>query len=212
MSVQETTTLKSAYAGKVAADLAENAAEQERIRAELEALQAQLASLEADHALLEGVSAALGGISAPVPAPRRGAKKAAGAAGSRAAAPAKKRAVKKAPSTDVTVAKKPAARGGGAKAAKSKADKGVPLTELIHAHLSAQNEPRTAREISKVLAEANPGRTINDNLVRTTTERLVGRSRAHRVKQGSTVYYTAVTTEAAGADSEPAEPTTAAAS
>ena len=53
-------------------------------------------------------------------------------------------------------------------AAKASADKGPALTELIHAHLTGQSEPRTAQEITKVLAEAHPGRNVNVNLVRTT--------------------------------------------
>ncbi|MFF3402982.1 hypothetical protein ACFYW6_31325 [Streptomyces sp. NPDC002659] len=210
MTDQLNTTLKAAYAGRVAADLAENAAEQDRIRAEIETLQAQLATLETDHALLESVSAALGETTGAVPAPRRAAKK--------TAAVAKKAATKKtadavAPKKTGATAKKKAtaATSGGAKAANTGADKGPALTELIHAHLSSQSEPRTAREIAKALADVNPGRNVNDNLVRTTTERLVARSRVDRVKQGSTVYYTAKA-DAAPAVSEPAEEATAAAS
>ncbi|AVZ71125.1 hypothetical protein SLUN_01520 [Streptomyces lunaelactis] len=219
MTVQENTTLKAAYAGKVAADLAENTAEQDRIRAEIETLQAQLATLETDHALLESMSAALGETTGAVPAPRRAAKK--------TAAVAKKAAVKKtadavapkkagakkdaANKTTMVAAKKTAATMGGAKAANTGADKGPALTELIHAHLSSQSEPRTAREIAKALADANPGRNVNDSLVRTTTERLVARSRVDRIKQGSTVYYTAKA-DAAPAASEPAATATAAAS
>ncbi|MFE6128712.1 hypothetical protein ACFQ6Q_10635 [Streptomyces sp. NPDC056437] len=166
MPAQETTTsLKTAYAEKVAADLADNTAEQDRIRAEIEDLQAQLVALEADHALLKDMSAALGNTTAAVPQPRRGAKKSA-----------------------TTAAKKTAAKKTTAKAGENK---GPSLTDLIHIHLTGQSEPRTAQEITKVLAEAHPGRNVNVNLVRTTTERLVGRSRVERVKQGSTVYYTA---------------------
>ncbi|HET6358173.1 hypothetical protein [Streptomyces sp.] len=207
MTAQENTTLKAAYAGRVAADLAENAAEQDRIRAEIDTLQVQLATLETDHALLESVSAALGDATGAVPAPRRAAKKTADAVAPKKAG-AKKEAAKK---RTTVAAKKAAATTGGAKAANTAADKGPALTELIHAHLSSQSEPRTAREIAKALADANPSRNVNDNLVRTTTERLVARSRVERVKQGSTVYYTAKT-DAAPAASEPAEKATAAAS
>jgi hypothetical protein len=215
MTDQLNTTLKAAYAGRVAADLAENAAEQDRIRAEIETLQAQLATLEADHALLESVSAALGETTGAVPAPRHSAKK--------TAAVAKKAATKETANAvapkqtgasakkKTTVAAKKTATPGGAKAASTGADKGPALTELIHAHLSSQSEPRTAREIAKALADVNPGRNVNDNLVRTTTERLVARSRVDRVKQGSTVYYTAKA-DAAPAVSEPAEKAAAAAS
>ncbi|MET9669386.1 hypothetical protein ABZY19_29090 [Streptomyces sp. NPDC006475] len=217
MPAQETTTLKTAYADKVAADLADNAAEQDRIRAELEDLQAQLASLEADHALLKDMSAALGNTTAALPQPRRGART--------APATLKKTTAKKtAAKTTATAAKatttltaKPDAKKTPAKktpvaakktAAKAGEDKGPALTDLIHTHLTGQSEPRTAQEITKALAEAHPGRNVNVNLVRTTTERLVGRSRVERVKQGSTVYYTAQT----AADTAEAEKATAAAS
>ena len=185
MPAQETTTsLKAAYADKVAADLADNTAEKDRIRAEIEDLQAQLAALEADHALLKDMSAALGNTTAAVPQPRRGAKKAATTA-------AKKTAAKK------TAPKKITAKAGE--------DKGPSLTDLIHIHLTGQSEPRTAQEITKALAEAHPGRIVNVNLVRTTTERLVGRSRVERVKQGSTVYYTAQSAaDSSDADAEKA--------
>ncbi|TQK42558.1 hypothetical protein FBY35_3980 [Streptomyces sp. SLBN-118] len=202
MTVQENTTLKAAYAGKVAADLAENTAEQDRIRAEIGTLQAQLAALENDHALLEGVSAALGDTTGGVPAPRKAAKKTAAVA---------KEEVAKKPVAKNASAKKTMTAKGGAKAANTGADKGPALTELIHAHLSGQSEPRTAREIAKAVADANPGRNVNDNLVRTTTERLVARGRVDRVKQGSTVYYTA-RPDAAPAASGPAEEAAAAAS
>ncbi|MER5465919.1 hypothetical protein ABT010_35745 [Streptomyces sp. NPDC002668] len=219
MTVQENTTLKAAYADKVAADLAENTAEQDRIRAEIETLQAQLTTLETDHTLLESVSAALGDTTGAVPPPRRAAKKIAAVAKKAAAkktaeavAPKKAGAKKEAAKKTTTVAtKKTAATTDKAKAANTGADKGLALTELIHAHLSNQSEPVTAREIAKALADANPGRNVNDNLVRTTTERLVARSRADRIKQGSTVYYTAKA-DAAPAASEPAEKVTAAAS
>ncbi|MEW2086670.1 hypothetical protein [Streptomyces sp. NPDC005283] len=219
MAVQENTTLKAAYADKVAADLAENTAGQDRIRAEIETLQAQLTTLETDHTLLKSVSAALGDPTGGVPAPRRAARKTAAVAKKAAAektadaaapkkAGAKKEAAKK---TTTVAAKKTAATTDKAKAANTGADKGPALTELIHAHLSSQSEPVTAREIAKALADANPGRNVNDNLVRTTSERLVARGRADRIKQGSTVYYTAKA-DAAPAASEPAEKATAAAS
>ncbi|MFK0216622.1 hypothetical protein ACIQWN_00360 [Streptomyces vinaceus] len=114
----------------------------------------------------------------------------------------KKATVKKAAAKPA--AAKPTAAGGKATAAKTAAkepakakavtskEKQVPLTELIHRHLSGQAEPRTAREIAQALKAADPDRSVSDNLVRTTTERLVARSLAERVKQGATVYYTAL--------------------
>ncbi|MFF3456980.1 hypothetical protein ACFYXH_22125 [Streptomyces sp. NPDC002730] len=203
MPTQENTTLKTEYADKVRADLERNRSEQERIRAEIETLQAQLATLESDHALLESMSAALGDeTAAAVPAPRRG-RKAAGIT------PAKKTTAKKTAAAASKPAAKSAAKKSAAKTAVQKPVDMVPLTDLIHQHLSGQSEPRTAREIATALAETHPTRNISDNLVRTTTERLVARSRVERAKQGSTVYYTAIKTETAP---EPAEETTAAAS
>ncbi|MEU9015198.1 hypothetical protein AB0D12_36850 [Streptomyces sp. NPDC048479] len=199
MPTQENTILKTEYADKVRADLERIRSEQERIREEIETLQVQLAALESDHALLESMSAALGDeTAAAVPAPRRGRKTA-------ATTPAKKTAKKTAAAARKTAEKKPAAKA----AVQKPVDMVAPLTDLIHQHLSGQSEPRTAREIATALAETHPTRNISDNLVRTTTERLVARSRVERAKQGSTVYYTAIKTETAPG---PAEETTAAAS
>jgi predicted transcriptional regulator len=172
MSVQETRSVRSAYADKVAADLAENKAEQERIRAEIEALQAHLTTLEADHALLETMSVALGEAGG-VPAPRPSRK-------STSTTPTKKTASKKAPE-------------------KKTGEKTSPLAHVIHQHLIEQSEPRTAREITQALTDAHPGRNLNDNLVRTTTERLVARGQVERAKQGATVYYVALKAETAQA-------------
>ncbi|MFE2875298.1 hypothetical protein ACFXG6_00280 [Streptomyces roseus] len=100
---------------------------------------------------------------------------------------AKAEPVKPAKARLVKAAKEPAeAKDTAAK------EKQVPLTELIHRHLSGQAEPKTAREIAQALKAADPARSISDNLVRTTTERLVARSLAERVKQGATVYYAAL--------------------
>ncbi|ROQ94625.1 hypothetical protein EDE04_1055 [Streptomyces sp. 2132.2] len=218
MSAREIPTLKSQYAEKVAADLDLNTGEQERIRQEIASLQERLAGLEQDHALLVGMRAALGDVVTPVPAPRAGRKTATATAVTTAPAKrtpatketAKKATVKKAPAKrtaaggKATAAKKaapkepakaavkePAKESAKAKAVASK-EKQVPLTELIHRHLSGQAEPRTAREIAQALKAADPARSVSDNLVRTTTERLVARSLAERVKQGATVYYTAL--------------------
>lgn len=218
MSAREIPTLKSQYAEKVAADLDLNTGEQERIRQEIASLQERLAGLEQDHALLVGMRAALGDVVTPVPAPRAGRKTATATAVTTAPAKrapatketAKKATVKKAPAKrtaaggKATAAKKaapkepakaavkePAKESVKAKAVASK-EKQVPLTELIHRHLSGQAEPRTAREIAQALKAADPDRSVSDNLVRTTTERLVARSLAERVKQGATVYYTAL--------------------
>ncbi|MFI6144518.1 hypothetical protein [Streptomyces sp. NPDC051109] len=225
MSVQEIPNLKSQYAEKVAADLDLNTTEQERIREEIASLQERLAGLEQDHALLVGMREALGGVATAVPAPRAG-KKTATTTTAATTTAAKKATAKKAAGRKTTAvkaaAKEPAKESAKAKAAgpeakaaaprakavasKEKAvaskEKQVPLTELIHRHLSGQAEPKTAREIAQALKSAHADRSVSDNLVRTTTERLVARSLAERVKQGATVYYTALPHhgEAAAAD------------
>ncbi|MCY0960075.1 hypothetical protein [Streptomyces sp. H27-H5] len=107
-------------------------------------------------------------------------------------------------------AKQPAAKKPVAKKAAASDKNQVPLTELIHQHLTGQTEPKTAGEISQALAIAHPDRSLNDNLVRTSTERLVARSLAERAKQGSTVYYTATRPVAAEAPAVTADKAVAA--
>ncbi|MCC9708026.1 hypothetical protein E4N62_23880 [Streptomyces sp. MNU76] len=65
------------------------------------------------------------------------------------------------------------------------------LVELIRRHLTEQSEPRSAAEVAAALAQAHPDRRVQTNVVRTTLEGLVAKSNAQRVKQGSSVYYTA---------------------
>lgn len=213
MTAQEP-TLKSQYAEKVTADLALNTAEQERIRKEISSLQEDLTGLEQDHELLVGMRAAIGDTATAVPAPRTGKKTAASvrkpAAKTATTADAKKATTKKATAVKAAakkpVAKKPVAKQAAAKQAPASKEKPVPLTELIHRHLSGQTEPKTAREIAQALTTAHPDRNLSDNLVRTTTERLVARSLAERAKQGSTVYYTAIQHTAPAAEAPAAVP------
>ncbi|WP_406513684.1 hypothetical protein OG851_38065 [Streptomyces sp. NBC_00161] len=218
MTAQEP-TLKSQYAEKVTADLALNTAEQERIRKEISSLQEDLTGLEQDHELLVGMRAAIGDTATAVPAPRTGKKTGASvrkpAAKTATTADAKKATTKKAtavkaaakkPVAKKPVAKKPVAKQAAAKQAPASKEKPVPLTELIHRHLSGQTEPKTAREIAQALTTAYPDRNLSDNLVRTTTERLVARSLAERAKQGSTVYYTAIQHTAPAAEAPAAVP------
>ncbi|MFE3607262.1 hypothetical protein [Streptomyces goshikiensis] len=221
MPPQETTTLKSQYADKVTADLELNTAEQERIRDEIASLQERLTALEQDHELLIGMRAALGDTLAVVPGPRADKKTptSAGAKGRKTAAsattatpakkapnkasanktPAKKATVKKATPAKATPAKATPAKAT-AKKADTPGETRAPLTGLIHQHLSAQKEPKTAGEITQALAAAHPERLLNGNLVRTTTERLVARALVERSKQGSTVYYTAVPAKGTAAE------------
>ncbi|WP_328619116.1 hypothetical protein [Streptomyces sp. NBC_00354] len=214
MTAQEP-TLKSQYAEKVTADLALNTAEQERIRKEIASLQENLTGLEQDHELLVGMRAAIGDTPTAVPAPRTGKKTATSArkpaaAKSATTADTKKATAKKATAVKAVAkkpaAKKPAAKKPVAEKAAAAKEKPVPLTELIHQHLSGQAEPKTAREIAQALTTAHPDRNLSDNLVRTTTERLVARSMAERAKQGSTVYYTAIQHNTPAAEAPAAVP------
>ncbi|MDJ0380362.1 BlaI/MecI/CopY family transcriptional regulator [Streptomyces sp. G-G2] len=234
MTAQEIPTLKSQYAEKVGADLDLNTAEQERIRVEIASLGERLAGLEQDHELLTGMRAALGTSAAVVPAPRAGRKAATSATTARKATKAAKataaagaaeasakpttakaakatKAVakqaapaKKAPAKQAAPAKKAPAKQAAPKKAVAPTEKQTPLAELIHQHLSTRTEPKTAGEVAQALTAVHPDRNLSDNVVRTTTERLVARGRVERAKQGSTVYYTAVQQGAAAVPAQAA--------
>ncbi|MER6094100.1 hypothetical protein [Streptomyces bluensis] len=191
-----TSELTSHYIAQVTGDLENNAKEQERISAEIDALQEQLLALQQDHATLVNVQQALGATTSPVPSepaavPKPRAKKAA------PPAPAKKTTAAKRDKT----AKKPTAKKPTAKSAASQTASQPTLVELIRAHLTEQEEPRSAAEVATALGQAHPNRRIQTNVVRTTLEGLVAKNRAQRSKQGSSVFYTA--------DSPDAPPTTA---
>ncbi|MFE0543495.1 hypothetical protein [Streptomyces sp. NPDC058891] len=213
-STTAATGLSSQYAAQVTSDLERNVKEQERISTDIAALQQELASLQSDHSVLVNVQQALGITSAPVqsaatpeattvPAPREKTS-AEPSTGKRARA----KKTTDAPATD----KKPAAQKTASKAAPKPAAKAAPkaaaksagkaetakaalptLVELIRRHLSEQNEPRSAAEVTTALDQAHPERGIKTTVVRTTLENLVARTQAHRSKQGSSVYYTAPT-------------------
>ncbi|WP_237330397.1 hypothetical protein [Streptomyces sp. BA2] len=80
---------------------------------------------------------------------------------------------------------------------------GPSLVELIHSHLGQRNEPRSAAEITTALTWACPERTIKTTVVRTTVEGLVAKGRAHRTKQGSSVFYTTATPAGSPAAPQP---------
>lgn len=211
----ETSGVQAQYAVRVATDLETNRKEQERIGAEVAALQEQLQALEGDHAVLLSMQQALGSstgtptaaaaatkkaspLKKSVPAPRAGAS-------SSSAARTKKATATKTNAKDKANDK---AEGKAAKSAPKAAEKkpaapaaGPTLVELIDKHLVQQSEPRSAAEITSALAEEHPERTIKTTVVRTTVEGLVAKGRAHRAKQGSSVFYTAAT-----AAEQPAEP------
>ncbi|MFF4749312.1 hypothetical protein ACWD5R_34375 [Streptomyces sp. NPDC002514] len=110
--------------------------------------------------------------------------------------PAKKTAETPAKKTAETPAKKTAVKAASAKASQPT------LVELVRRHLTAQNEPRSAAEVTSALATAHPERGIKPTVVRTTLEGLVAKNAAQRTKQGSSVYYTAA--EPAGRTAAPA--------
>ncbi|MGY5052061.1 hypothetical protein ACWDE0_41845 [Streptomyces sp. 900105755] len=178
-STAHTTELTSQYISQVANDLDRNVKEQQRVTEELAVLQEQLATLQRDHTVLVNMQQALGAPttapgptrtdSAVVPSPR---KKSAPVAGAR-------RSAKKAP------VQKPQGKKTTATTAQPK------LVDLIHQHVAGQSEPRSAVEIAEALRQAHTGRAIDTKVVRTTLENLVAKSRVHRTKQGSSVFYTA---------------------
>jgi hypothetical protein len=204
--------LTSQYAAQVAGDLERNLKEQERVSEEIAALQEQLTALQQDHAVLVNVQQALGPAAAPrtpvaepaavaVPAPRKKTATATGPArGKRtsekkSAAPARKASAKKA-ATGKTVKAKGKADDTSAGSAAARPT----LVEIVRAHLAAQNEPRSAAEVTAELGRQHPERTIRTTVVRTTLEGLVARNQAQRTKQGTSVFYTKV---------EPSEPAAA---
>ncbi|MER6853456.1 hypothetical protein AB0A81_36835 [Streptomyces flaveolus] len=196
MSETSTTTeVASQYAAQVAGDLERNAKEQERVSGEIATLQEQLTALQHDHTVLVNIQQALTATapaveSTTVPSPR---KKAAAESGSAKGSRAKKSSV---PGQGRTTVKKPAAKKAPAVKAPAKATgekSAVPtLVELVRRHLTAQSEPRSAAEVSAALTKDHPKRPVQTTVVRNTLESLVAKHQAQRTKQGSSVYYTAV--------------------
>lgn len=221
MSETSTTTeVASQYAAQVAGDLERNAKEQERVSGEIATLQEQLTALQHDHRVLVNVQQALAATapaveSTTVPSPR---KKTAAESGSAKGSQAKKSSVPgqgrttvKKPAVKKPAAKKPAAKKAPAIKAPAKAtgDKSAAptLVELVRRHLTAQSEPRSAAEVSAALTKDHPERPIQTTVVRNTLENLVAKHQAQRTKQGSSVYYTAVSApEPATASETAAQP------
>ncbi|MGW7080063.1 hypothetical protein [Streptomyces sp. NPDC054866] len=197
----ESAGVQAHYAARVAADLETNRKEQERLGAEVTALQEQLRTLESDHALLLSMQQALGSSNTTAATDKKASNR---ASTGKKAVPAPRASANNssAARTKKPAATKPkdkSAKGAPKAAAKKSAEatSGPTLVELIDNHLSKQSEPRSAAEITSALAQDQPGRTIKTTVVRTTVEGLVAKGRAHRTKQGSSVFYTA----AAPADS-----------
>ncbi|MET8026817.1 hypothetical protein [Streptomyces avermitilis] len=193
----------------MADDLARNTKEQERISEEIDALQEQLRALQQDHSTLVNIHQALGIATAPaepapasvpasvparkntaVPAPRT--KAATERPAGKRTRTKKDGASQSSPAQSSKSAKKPATKDVAAKAVAKPT-----LVELIHSYLAEQREPRSAAEITSALGQTHTDRHIQTNVVRTTLEGLVAKSRAHRSKQGSSVFYTAPGTDGA---------------
>ncbi|MFI1376059.1 hypothetical protein ACH4UY_29135 [Streptomyces longwoodensis] len=168
----EATELTSQYKNQVASDLDRNVKEQERVTAELTALQQQLAALQHDHSVLVSVQQALGAT----PAARTDS----------ATAPSRRKKSEARPRKQAKTT--PAKQSAGKAVAKTA---GPTLVKLIQEHLSGQDEPRSAAEITTALSKAHPERGIKTSVVRASLENLVARSQAHRTKQGSSVFYSA---------------------
>jgi hypothetical protein len=179
------TGLTSQYIAQVAGDLESNLKEQERIGAEIAALQQQLTALQQDHSVLVNMQQALGVTREP-DEPSATAENAAASSPQQKteAAPPGKRRVRKTTAVRETTAKKPITPKAGTTALRPT------LVELIRRHLTEQNEPRSAAEISTALGKAHPERGIKTKVVRVTLEGLVAKSKAQRTKQGASVYYT----------------------
>ncbi|MFJ9588658.1 hypothetical protein [Streptomyces acidicola] len=208
----EATDLKAHYTAQVAADLERNAKEQERLRVEIDTLKEQILALQQDHTVLVNMQQALGTVTTPEPAPA--AEDVAAPAVPRQKNTAKPQAGKRTqPRKATPPGGSKTAKKSAAKAETAKADKPT-LVELIRRHLTEQNEPRSAAEISTALSQAHPERDIKTKVVRVTLEGLVAKSHAQRTKQGSSVYYTAPHTQEPAtppqdeAEAQPAQATT----
>ncbi|MFD3840796.1 BlaI/MecI/CopY family transcriptional regulator [Streptomyces sp. NPDC058642] len=199
MSENTTSTeLTSQYTAQVTTDLERNLKEQERIHQEIGALQQQLASLQLDHSVLVNMHQALGltvptaepeptAEAAPSPAPAPAKK-----AGTRRSRQPKKGTTPKTPKASTSATAKSEAKPETKSEAKSDAKSAEPtLVSLIRDHLAAQSEPRSTAEIAGAMGQTHPDRGIKATVVRTTLEGLVAKGLVQRVKQGSSVYYTA---------------------
>ncbi|MDQ0604475.1 cell division septum initiation protein DivIVA [Streptomyces canus] len=183
------TELTSQYTAQVTTDLERNLKEQERIHQEIAALQQQLATLQQDHSVLVNMHQALG-LTVPTAEPEPTAE----ADTSPAPAPAKKAGTRRSrqPKKGTTPKAPKAPKASTSAAAKSEAKSAEPtLVSLIRDHLAAQSEPRSTAEIAAAMGQTHPDRGIKATVVRTTLEGLVAKGLVQRVKQGSSVYYTA---------------------
>ncbi|AGP60917.1 hypothetical protein [Streptomyces rapamycinicus] len=195
----ESASLKSQYAAQVAADLERNSAEHERLSSEIVALRGQLAMLEDNRALLLSMRQSLGGDAAGGATENGGVSGSAdGSSAERevAAVSATRKARKKA---DAAGGKRKGAEPGGNRSSRVRVREAVvpTLRELVRDDLAQHGEPRSAAEVTAALSQALPEREIKPTVVRGTLESLVAKGQAHRTKQKRSVFYSAVTTDAA---------------
>ncbi|MYR92328.1 MULTISPECIES: hypothetical protein [unclassified Streptomyces] len=168
-----TPSITADYVQRVTDDLSVNRSEQERVRAELARLQEELIRLEESEQVLTKVQEVLGTT------PKQTAKK--GKASKTAAVPAARRSNSKAGATT--------GRKTSKKATSSKKPGEPTWLELTTAHLTGQNEPKSAAEVSSALTEAHPERAVQVTVVRNTLEQGVAQGLFVRSKQGRSVFY-----------------------
>ncbi|MFJ3439032.1 hypothetical protein ACIPMU_36550 [Streptomyces cyaneofuscatus] len=176
-----TPSITADYAQRVTDDLSANRTEQERVRAELARLQEELVRLEESEQVLTKMQEVLGTTPKQTARKNKGSKT--------AAVPAARR------SNGKTAAGKTGTNTGGKTSKKAASPKkpGEPTwLELTTAHLTAQNEPKSAAEVSSALTEAHPERAVQVAVVRNTLEQGVAQGLFERSKQGRSVFYTPV--------------------
>lgn len=187
-SLHVTTGLKAQYAAQVAADLDRSSREQERVVAELARLQEELVVLQHDHALLMSMHQTLAdGVPTAAGTGRKPDATAVGRVPHQPQAEPKPTGRKPAPAQ---AAAQPTA-SAAVVSEEAKAHR-TTLVGLVHDHLRAQSAPSSAAEVTAALVEAHPDRRIKATVVRTTVEGLVAKGLIDRIKQGKSVFYTAV--------------------
>jgi hypothetical protein len=208
------TTIQDRYAARLAADLENNAQEQEDVRSKIADWQTHLAQLEKEHAWLSTLQGTVTGES-PVAeeqptAPEQAAQPPGGSAEDSAAQAATSQAVpqprrarkttgqpgksrKKTPQAEPANTTKAAKTTEPAEKTQPDAKKDEPpLRVLILEVLTQHYQPRTAREITTEVKQAHPDRHPSDQVVRNSLNALLAKGKVQREQQQNSVYYTAV--------------------
>jgi hypothetical protein len=200
---QDSSGLKGQYAERLAADLATNETEQERVTSQIAVLQAELSALQVDHELLLSMQQALGAPPSAPPTITDGNAEAgvpsdtpSGATGVEPATIPAARQPRKTRKQADTKKKAPAPTTPRA-VARSTSSGQPTLRKLASDHLTEQTEPRSVAEITSTLQRTHPERTLSPTLVRNALENLVSRAQAERTKQGGSVFYSATTSQSA---------------